>query len=276
MPTVDVANARIHYDKAGRGPVVLMLQGCGVVGEGWRPQVMGLSDRFTCVTIDNRGIGASTTTDKRLTIEQMAADAVAVMDAEGVDRFHIVGHSMGGSMAQQIALDHPARVSSLSLLCTFAHGKQGARVTAAMILTGLRMMIGTRAMRRNAFMELVMPAAVLRSRDRAQLAEELRPLFGYDLARQPPIVMKQVSALGRHDVYPRLAGLTIPTLVMSASLDRISLPGYGKELAAGIPGAQFVEIPAAGHGVAIQCAALVNATLAQHIESAEAALSGRR
>src|SRR6185295_3885756 len=102
-----VGTARIQYDKTGLGPVVLMLQGCGVVGEGWRPQVTGLSDRFTCVTVDNRGMGGSTLGDDRLTVERMAADAVAVMDAEAIDRFHIVGHSMGGLMAQQIAIAAP-------------------------------------------------------------------------------------------------------------------------------------------------------------------------
>jgi aminoacrylate hydrolase len=271
MASLQVADARIHYDRVGRGPVVLMLQGCGVVGEGWRPQVMGLSDRFTCLTIDNRGIGGSETSAKRLSVEQMAADARAVMDAEGIENFHIVGHSMGGLLAQQIAIETPARVTSLSLLCTFAHGKQGARITPGMLWTGMRMMIGTRAMRRNAFMELVMPASVLRSRDRAQLAEELRPLFGHDLADQPPVTMRQVAAMGRYDAFDRFAVLAaIPTLVVSAALDRVALPVYGRELAAGIPGARFVEIPEAGHGVAIQCAALVNAMLADHIDAAEA------
>jgi aminoacrylate hydrolase len=275
MATLQVAGARIHYDKVGRGPVVLMLQGCGVVGEGWRPQVQGLSDRFTCVTIDNRGIGASETSDKALSVPQMATDALAVMDAEGIERFHLVGHSMGGLMAQQIAIEAPARVTSLSLMCTFAHGKQGARITAAMMLTGLRMMIGTRAMRRNAFMELVMPESVLRTRDRAQLAEELRSLFGRDLAEQPPVVMRQVAAMGRFDVFGSLAGLgAIPTVVISAALDRVAPPVYGRELATGIPGARFVEIPDAGHGVAIQCAALVNAMLADHLDAAEARAAG--
>jgi aminoacrylate hydrolase len=275
MPTLQRPSAQLHYQKRGRGPAVLMLQGCGVVGEGWRPQIEGLSDRFTCIAVDNRGIGASVIDrpgKARLSIEQMAADALAVMDAEGIDRFHIVAHSMGGLLAQEIALGAHARVLSLSLLCTFAHGKQGARVTPAIMWTGMRMMIGTRAMRRNAFMELVMPESVLRSRDRAQLAEELRPLFGRDLADQPPIVMKQVSAMGRYDAFDRLGQLQgIATLVLSAGHDRISLPAYGRELAAAIPGARLVEIAEAGHGVAIQCAALVNAELAEHIDAAEAA-----
>lgn len=275
MASLQLADARIHYDRVGRGPVVLMLQGCGVVGQGWRPQVLGLSDRFTCVTVDNRGIGASETSDKRLSVEQMAADALAVMDAEEIQHFHLVGHSMGGLLAQQIAIEAPGRVTSLSLLCTFAHGKQGARITAGMMWTGMRMMIGTRAMRRNAFLELVMPPLVLRTRDRAQLAEELRPLFGHDLAEQPAVVMRQVAAMGRFDAYDRLAGLAaIPTLVVSAALDRVAPPVHGRELAAGIPGAGFVEIPDAGHGVAIQCAALVNAMLADHLDAAEAKVAG--
>jgi aminoacrylate hydrolase len=272
VPSVEVPGARINYQKAGRGPAVLLLQGCGVAGEGWRPQMEGLSDRYTCVAIDNRGIGASTAEAGRLTLERMAADALAVMDAEAIDRFHIVGHSMGGLLAQQLALDARARVTSLALLCTFARGKQGAQLTPALLLTALRMRIGTRAMRRHAFLQLVMPEAILRARGPAQLAEELRALFGHDLAEQPPIVMKQVGAMARHDVSARLAELGgIATLVVSAAEDRIARPAFGQQLAAAIPGARFVELAAAGHGVAIQCADMVNALLADHFDRAEAA-----
>ncbi len=82
MPELRTAGARVHYQRRGRGPAVLMLQGVGVIGEGWRPQVDALADRFTLITIDNRGIGRSEITDGPLTIEAMAADALAVMDTE--------------------------------------------------------------------------------------------------------------------------------------------------------------------------------------------------
>lgn len=269
MPVVQRGTARVSYSRAGRGPAVLLLQGVGLIGEGWRPQVAGLRDRFDLVTLDNRGIGGSVLGDDPLTVEAMAADALAVMDAERLDRFHLAGHSLGGLIAQQVALLAPARVRSLALLCTFTQGKEGARLTPSTLLTGVRTRLGTRRMRRQAFLELVMPAAFLNTVDRDALAARLEPLFGHDLGDQPPIVMKQLRAMSRFDPTSRLSALSsIPTLVVSAELDRIALPRYGRALAAAIAGARFVEIPDAGHGVTIHRAAEINSLLASHFSAA--------
>ena len=121
-----------------------------------------------------------------------------------------------------------------------------------MLMTALRMRIGTRAMRRNAFLELIMPDRYLREIDRAALAARLAPLFGHDLAEQPSIVMKQLRAMSAYDAGARLAGLAkIPTLVVSAAEDRIALTASGRALAAAIPNARYLEIADAGHGLPI-------------------------
>jgi pimeloyl-ACP methyl ester carboxylesterase len=267
---INTASSHIHYSVEGNGPVVLLLQGVGLVGEGWRPQINGLRNRFTLVAPDNRGIGRSSARNGRITIEDMAADALAVMDSIGVDRFHLAGHSMGGTIAQEVALRARERVKSLAFLCTFARGPQGSKLTPGLLLTALRMRIGTRQMRRNAFLQLVMPPDYLRQVDRATLAEDLRPLFGHDLAEQPSVAMKQVRAMSRYDASARLKDLgDIPTLVLSASGDRIARPAYGRELAAAIPSARYVEIDNAGHGVTIQRAPEVNALLSDHFTASE-------
>ena len=111
---------------------------------------------------------------------------------------------MGGVIAQAVALAAPRRVLSLAFLCTFARGRDGSKVTLPLLATALRMRIGTRAMRRNAFLSLIMPDRYLRGIDRAELAGQLHPLFGHDLAEQPPIVMKQLSAMSKYDAGARL------------------------------------------------------------------------
>jgi len=117
-----------------------------------------------------------------------------------------------------------------------------------------------------------MPPALLAERDRAQLAEELRPLFGRDLAQQPPIVMKQLAAMSRYDATTRLAELAgIPTLVVAGALDRVARPVFGRQLAAAIPGARFIELPGAAHGVPIHDAPAINRLLSEHFASAEQA-----
>ena len=97
-----------------------------MIGEGWRPQIDELRERYTVLWIDNRGIGQSVMTSGPLRIEDMAADVLAVADVERLQEFHLVGHSMGGLIAQKVALMAPSRVLSLSLLCTFLKGSQGA------------------------------------------------------------------------------------------------------------------------------------------------------
>ena len=270
MPTIERAGARLHYERAGSGPALLLVQGVGVVGRGWQPQVDGLGDRCTVITFDNRGIGDSSLGSGPLSIDEMARDALAIMDAEGLPRFHLAGHSMGGVIAQQIALLAPARVLSLALLCTFPRGADATRLTWAVLAAGLRTRIGTRRMRRRAFVDLVMPPVTRGAEDVDAIAAALAPLFGRDLADQPPIVMRQLRAMGRFDVFTQLGALAhIPTLVMSARYDVISPTALGPMIAAAIPGARLIEIPDAGHGVTIQRAAAVNAALAGHIAVAE-------
>jgi aminoacrylate hydrolase len=266
---LETPGAALHFVREGQGPPVLLIQGVGVVGEGWRPQIDGLRDRFTLVAFDNRGFGRSAIRDGRLTIDDMATDAIALMDAQGFDRFHVAGHSMGGVIAQAVALRTPERVQSLAFLCTFARGKDGAALSLPMLITSLRMRVGTRAMRRQAFLELIMPARYLAQTDRTALAARLAPLFGYDLANQPLFVMKQLSAMARYDAQSALARLSgMPTIVVAAAEDRVSPLPNGRALARAIPGARYVEIADAGHGVTIHRAAEINALLAEHFTAA--------
>ena len=149
-------------------------------------------------------------------------------------------------------------------------------MSMGMLVTALRSRIGTRRMRRHAFVELVMPPAYLAGIDRDVLCANLQGLFGRDLADQPPIVMRQLRAMARFDVSGKLAALAaIPTLVLSAEHDRIARPAYGRALAAAIPGSTYVEFKGAGHAVPIQCAGEINAILARHLESASVR-AGRR
>ena len=124
-------------------------------------------------------------------------------------------------------------------------------------------------MRRRAFLELIMPGTEMSAADVERRAEQLAPLFGHDIAAQPPIVMAQLRALGKYDASSRLASLgSIPTLVMSAERDIIARPASGRALAATIPGAIYVELDGAGHGVPIQYPERVNQLLSVQFEKA--------
>jgi pimeloyl-ACP methyl ester carboxylesterase len=267
-----VANGvRLAYEVAGSGPLVVCIQGVGVAGSGWGPQRQALASRFTVLTLDNRGIGDSAIGSAPVTIDAMSADAAAVMDAERAERAHVVGHSMGGLIALHLALARPQAVRSLALLCTCADGADVTGLSLRMALLGLRCRVGTRRMRRNAMLDMVMPQDVLRRADRSALARELGALFGHDLADQLPIASAQLRAMSRFSARSRLSELAgIPTLVTSGRHDPIAPPRLGRDLADHIPGARYEEYLDASHALPIQCAERLNAQLLRHLTTAEA------
>jgi len=227
--------------------------------------VEALADRYTCLTFDNRGMGESQPVGAPVTVEQMAEDAVALLDAEGWGSAHVIGHSLGGLVALELALAARQRVRSLALLCTFASGRDAAPPTPRMIWIGLRTRVGTRRMRRRAFLQLVMSPGTIAEGDVDAMAERLAPLFGHDLADQPPIVGKQLAAMRAYSATPRLGELEgLPSLVVNAVHDPIAPPRAGRVLA-GIPGSRYVELPDASHGVPIQSPGRINALLLDHL-----------
>ncbi len=265
VESVEHDGCRLHFKTCGKGPPVLFIQGTGVHGDGWLPQVNDLKENFRCITFDNRGMGQSRWTGKNLTVAQMAKDTLAIMDACNIGSAHLVGHSLGGLVAQQIALTNRGRVRSLALLCSFARGADATRLTRDLLWLGMRSRIGTVRMRRRAFLEIITPAAVTKDADCEAMAAELALLFGHDLAVYPPIVMKQMAAMRNCDLTSRLGELEdLPTLVLGAAHDRIARPEMVRALASGIPGSEFVDFPHAAHALPIQMAAEVNSLLAQH------------
>ena len=116
MSTINRAGLRIHYTDDGDGSAILFLSGLGASLKAWGPALGGLRARHRCIAVDNRGSGESDAATSRFGIREMAADAVAVLDACGVVTAHVVGNSMGGLIAQALALQHPQRVRSLTLV----------------------------------------------------------------------------------------------------------------------------------------------------------------
>ncbi|WP_439628016.1 alpha/beta fold hydrolase [Gemmata sp.] len=265
--TIEHRGCRLAYDVRGDGPDVLFVQGVGVHGPGWRPQLDACAERYRCVSFDNRGMGRSQPLPASLTVEQMADDTLAVLDAAGVGSAHVVGHSLGGLVALQLALTARDRVKSLALLCTFADGRAAAPLTTRMCWLGTRTRVGSRQMRRRAFVRLVMPPGG--EFDADALAAELAPLFGHDLGDHPPVVDLQLKAMRASSVSARLGELTgVPTLVVNAAHDPISPPRVSRAIADGVPGSRYVEFADASHGLPISHAAAVNALLLEHFAAA--------
>lgn len=270
MDAIEHRGCRLAYTLEGAGPPVLLIQGVAVAGSGWRPQLDGLALRYRCLAYDNRGMGASQPAGAPISVAQLAEDALALLDAQGWDTAHVVGHSLGGLVALHLALEARARVRSLALLCTFAGGPSAAPLSRRLLWLGLRSRVGTRRLRRRAFLELIMPPADLARADRDALAARLAPLFGHDLADQPPVAAQQLAAMRAYDAAPRLGELAgLPTLILTGAHDPIAPPSAGHVLRDGIPRSHYVEWADASHGAPIQHAQRTNALLAVHFARAD-------
>src|SRR5262249_38681712 len=160
------------------------------------------------------------------------------------------------------------RVRSLSLLCTFARGADAATLTLYLLWIELRLKFGPRWMRRRAFLDMVLPRGV--QADRKEIAQRLSGVFGHDVADLPPITDQHIAAMRREDVSTRLHELAgTPTLVVSGEKDLIAPPAAGRAIAAGIPGARYVEIPGASHSLPVLQAEECGALLLEHLTAAE-------
>lgn len=242
----------LHYQRVGEvGPRVLLIMGFGMRGRLWKPQVNGLKRDHQLLFYDNRGIGDSESEGTDWTMPLFARDAVRVMDAAGWDDCHVVGVSMGGMIAQHIALDFPDKVSTLTLIVTHPGGKRAVLPTGSGLKCFAEANLKTNG-RIQAMQRLLYPAHFLQSVDQADLKARMAEQLGSRPQRQT--VLKQLGAVVRHRVKKRLPEIRVPTLVIKAGQDILIRPSNSDVLAKLIPNAQLYVVPEAGHGLVYQAA----------------------
>ena len=126
MPRIRVGDIHLHYDVYGEGEPLLLITGFGASSATWRPEfVAALARSCTVITFDNRGTGRSDQPDGPMRMTLLADDAVGLLEHLGIARAHVLGMSMGGNIAQELALNHPRRVAGLVLGCTYCGDKAG-------------------------------------------------------------------------------------------------------------------------------------------------------
>jgi 3-oxoadipate enol-lactonase len=245
MPRVRVGDIELAYAIDGAGEPVLLLMGLGGDRQGWDLVRPDLARRHRLVLLDNRDSGESDEARGAYGLADMAGDALALLDHLGIERFHLVGASMGGAIAQHLALLAPARVASLILACTW--GRTDGFLAA--ILTGWRTQV--ERLEPEAFLASVMPWAftyrAFQEPPSALLAfQEARRARGA-LLRSVAAYQRQVDACLGHDLLDVLPLLRTPTLVLVGEDDILTPPRYGRTLAAALACAQVVVVPATGH-----------------------------
>lgn len=253
-------------------------------GSAWHGQVASLlADGRTAVTFDNRGVGETQARPGRWTTATLADDALGLMDHLGWQQAHVVGVSMGGMVAQELALRPRAqgRLTSLTLVATHAGGALDRLPT----LDGLRRFVLANGLRRRGGLTrakerlgLLFPRAWLDSLPRPELdalLADLKRSFSGPTGKMPtaPMRLAQFSVILSHDTGDRLHRIDVPTLVVQPGKDLLIRPSATRGLAARIQGAHRLHLPTAGHGVLRQCREEVNQALLAHLASAETSLS---
>ena len=294
MARAQANGIEIEWDERGpaNGPAVLLIMGLGAQMTRWTEAFMApLAERgFRVIRFDNRDVGLSTKLhdggipdlakigmamatggkpDVPYSLDDMAADAVALLDAVGIERAHIVGASMGGMIAQLVAANHPARVLSLTSIMSSTGNPALPRATAeanAVLMSrpaggDLDSLVAHGVRAAKTIGSPGYPA------DETVLAERARA----DLERQnyPQGFARQLAAIWANgDRRPRLKGIAAPTLVIHGAADPLVPVEAGRDTAASIPGARMVEIEGMGHDLPEALIGQVTDLIADHADAA--------
>ena len=234
----------LHWERTGSGPPVLLIMGLGLSGGAWWRTVPVLARRLEVITFDNRGVGNSQALLHAYSTAAMADDAVSVLDTAGVDRVHVYGISLGGMVAQQLALRHPERVRSLVLGATHAGGRHARRPDFD-VVTFLR----RRQWMRHEEAAWSSVEFNYGERCRVEHPERIAEDVKQRLAHSFPVqaYRAQLWAAALHDCYRQLNRIDTPTLVVHGSDDRMIPVENGRMIAARVPGARLIELSDTGH-----------------------------
>jgi pimeloyl-ACP methyl ester carboxylesterase len=253
MPYATIDGVRIHYTEVGEGEPLLLIMGFGMPGEAWLGSLPFLHG-FRAIYFDNRGTGLSDKPAGPYTIARMADDAAALLDHLGIERAHVYGVSMGGMIAQEVALRHPEKVRSLVLGCTMCGGTQAKLPEPEVIETLMEVVSNIGKPDPASWVERQLPllfpaewvAANPGIRDMLAMMVPLLP------PTPPETAPHALAGIAEWSTYDRLPQIRIPTLVLHGDRDVLVPFENAAVLVERIPGAELEVIAGAGHGYPAQ------------------------
>jgi pimeloyl-ACP methyl ester carboxylesterase len=245
MAKVEVAGREFHYERNGSGEPLLLIQGMSGTHVAWgRPFREVLEESFDVVAFDNRGIGLSGPVEGPFTIAEMADDTAGLLEELGLESAHVVGISMGGMIAQELALAEPGRLRSLTLGCSYCGGpgsqlmpQENVEKLAAGMMSGDR----DKAIRASYDVNL---SPAFRADEDAYAAFHAMAI---SVPARKATIELQVQAIFGHDTSSRLGEISAPTLIVHGTEDGVLPFPNGEQIASLMPGARFERLEDVGH-----------------------------
>jgi pimeloyl-ACP methyl ester carboxylesterase len=264
MPYVQANGLNIYYELEGAGAPLLLIRGLGSTCEGFREQIRGLAPHFKVVAFDNRCVGRTDQPQQPFAIADMADDTAALLEALEIDSANVFGVSLGGMVAQELALRHPHKVRRLALGCTHA----GPRTAVRSPDWAVQIFNESRDMPRPEALRYSIPILFARKTvdDSPELVEAaLRVMENNNQPKASYLL--QLGAVMKHDTFDRLREITQKALIMTGTADALIDPGNSRLLSEHIPGAKLIEFEETGHLFFTEEPELVNNALIDFFES---------
>jgi pimeloyl-ACP methyl ester carboxylesterase len=264
MPLSHLAHADLFHQETGEGEPLLFLNGLSGDHLYWRSQFRAFGKKYRCLAVDNRDVGQSSYAAGPYTLRDLAGDLIEWMDQLDLPWANVVGLSLGGAIAQELALAAPERVKSLVLISTLARADDWFRGTLRAFEVIRRQAADTPV-----FFDIILPWWVsYRFFEDSERASWLRMLL-----RQSPHpqrkdgFLRQLEALAEHDTANRLHQIACPVLVMAGEDDSVAPVRYSRRIQELIPHAQLVILHGVGHAPALEDAGQFNARLAEFLDN---------
>jgi pimeloyl-ACP methyl ester carboxylesterase len=244
MPYAELQDVRCYYELLGSGDPLLLIPGLGSTCATWDSVAGELSEAFTLIMPELRGVGRSTAKRPARNLSHLVSDLIELLDYLQLDQTHVLGQSLGGIVAQRLAIDHPGRVNRLVLLSTGHRFGEYTREIARLLGNALRYF--PRDSYERTFELLGTSPYYLDSHPEA-METKLRRAHNAGTPRKA--IIRQLRCLGLNDVAGRDYHILAPTLVLSGDSDSLIPPVYGERMADDIWNATFEVIPQCGHNM---------------------------
>ncbi len=263
MPRQRAGDIEIYYEVHGDGPQTLvMIHGATLHSGVFREQTPEFARHFRTVLFDNRGAGRTDQPDEPYTMRQLADDTARLINVLQIGRAAVLGVSMGGMIAQELAINFPERLSCLLLACTHFGGKGAIQPPPEMQAA---MAAGSAASAEQRQLQLKAAFSDETIERRPEVIEKVNEIRA--VHPMPPFALKRrMQALERHDTADRLQSITMPTMVLTGREDRLVAPGNARMIAERIPNAVLKELPG-GHVFFIEHPELFNPLVIDFIKA---------